>query len=428
MFADEVSEKQIISCKEYEDMVGWMKTIGQYTTGAEEFERLMAEEEAERAAEREVEEAEDAGRQQRALERQMELERAEEEAATAAEAERVAQERAAENRREAERLAAERAEEAARLEAEQAEASALAEAQRLAKQEELRVLEEEAAAAAAAAQAAGKEESKKAQKKMAEALQKAQAEAAEAEAAASAAAAEADQAKADAAERVRMEEEQRLENEQREVEEKERLAAQEAARALALEEAQAKAEREAREEEEARQADLERKEKEKAEAARKKEMLAKIPAPDQMKLDATPCDIVMLSALCSGMLHKEGSQGKKAFRERCFVLWRHPNLISGDYTLFWYGSVKDTIPKGHQTLPAGQFQVNMPKNRRKGYDFCFRIDMQASEEQEGRKFILAAETSDLEGEEKMSLWKKALAKIEADAPAERAAEAAEAGI
>jgi chemotaxis protein histidine kinase CheA len=274
----------------------------------------------------------------------------------------------------------------------------LAEEERLAKQEELRVLEEEQKAAAAAAEASGKEESKKAQKKMAEKLQQAMLVAAAAEKLASAAAEQAEQAKADAAERQRMEEEQRLENEQREVEEKERLAAQEAARKLALEEAQAKAEREAREEEEARQAEVERKEKEKAELARKKEMLAKIPAPDQMKLDATPCEIVMLSALCSGHLYKEGTQGKKAFKERFFVLWRHPNLISGDYTLFWYETVEDKIPKGHQSLPVGQYQVNMPKNRRKGYDFCFRIDMKATEQEEGRKFILAALTSDEEGE------------------------------
>ena len=59
---------------------------------------------------------------------------------------------------------------------------------------------------------------------------------------------------------------------------------------------------------EQRQAEIARKEKEAADAAKKKEMLAKIPAPDQMKLDATPCEIVMLSALCSGKLHKEGTQ------------------------------------------------------------------------------------------------------------------------
>jgi translation initiation factor IF-2 len=106
----------------------------------------------------------------------------------------------------------------------------------------------------------------------------------------------------------RMEEEQRLENETREIEEAERLKAQEEARERAVQEAREKAEREAAEEEEQRQAEIARKEKEAADAAKKKEMLAKIPAPDQMKLDATPCEIVMLSALCSGKLHKEGTQ------------------------------------------------------------------------------------------------------------------------
>jgi hypothetical protein len=122
----------------------------------------------------------------------------------------------------------------------------------------------------------------------------------------------------------------------------------------------------------------------------------------------------------------ERPQGKKAFKERFFVLWRHPDLISGDYTLFWFESETDQIPKGHQTLPVGKFAVNMPKNRRKGYDFCFRIDMTATEQEEGRKFILAAQSSDPEGEVKMKLWKDSFAKIEADAPTEKAAEAAKA--
>lgn len=64
----------------------------------------------------------------------------------------------------------------------------------------------------------------------------------------------------------------------------------------------------------------------------------------------------------------------------------------------------------------------MPKKRRKGYDFCFRIDMKNTAETEGRKFILAARSDDMEGEEKMKMWKAALAKIEKDAPAEKAAE------
>ena len=64
----------------------------------------------------------------------------------------------------------------------------------------------------------------------------------------------------------------------------------------------------------------------------------------------------------------------------------------------------------------------MPKKRRKGYDFCFRIDMKNTADMEGRKFILAARSDDPEGEEKMKTWKGALAKIEKDAPAEKAAE------
>ena len=106
-----------------------------------------------------------------------------------------------------------------------------------------------------------------------------------------------------------MEEEQRLENEQREREEAERLKAQEQERERTVQEAREKAEREAAEEEEQRLAEIARREALAAEAAKKKEILAKIPEPDQMKLDATPCEILMLSSpLCSGKLYKEGSQ------------------------------------------------------------------------------------------------------------------------
>ena len=106
----------------------------------------------------------------------------------------------------------------------------------------------------------------------------------------------------------RLEEEQRLENEQREREEAERLKAQEEERERAVQAAREKAEREATKEEEQRLAEIARKEQLAAEATKKKDMLAKIPEPDQMKLDATPCEIVMLSPLCSGKLYKEGTQ------------------------------------------------------------------------------------------------------------------------
>ena len=63
----------------------------------------------------------------------------------------------------------------------------------------------------------------------------------------------------------------------------------------------------------------------------------------------------------------------------------------------------------------------MPKKRRKGYDFCFRIDMQSTDDAEGRKFILAARSDDLDGDEKVKMWQDALKKIKADSKAELAA-------
>lgn len=103
------------------------------------------------------------------------------------------------------------------------------------------------------------------------------------------------------------------------------------------------------------------------------------------------------------------------------MLWRHPNLLSGDYTLFWYESETDQVPKGHQVLPVGMYQVNIPKKRRKGYDFCFRIDLEGTDDAEGRKFILAAKSDDTEGDKKLKMWKDALKKIETDSKAELAA-------
>ena len=125
------------------------------------------------------------------------------------------------------------------------------------------------------------------------------------------------------------------------------------------------------------------------------------------------CEILRLSPLAEGYLYKEGSQGKKSFKQRYFVLWRHPDLIAGDYALVWYETPESQIPKGHQVLPVGSYNCSMPKKRRKGYDHCFRIDVSmeavsnAPDGEDGRKFILAAQTQDPEGEDKMKLWQDA---------------------
>ena len=95
---------------------------------------------------------------------------------------------------------------------------------------------------------------------------------------------------------------------------------------------------------------------------------------------------ILLSCKKSGQLHKEGSSVVKGvgteFKDRLFVLWRHPQLITGPYTLLWYESETDETPKGHQRLPVGSFTVAPPRKRRKvkglSETHCFRIDVDLS--------------------------------------------------
>ena len=50
----------------------------------------------------------------------------------------------------------------------------------------------------------------------------------------------------------------------------------------------------------------------------------------------------MLLSQVMGIMLKRGVHNT-AWQERFFVLWRHPDLISGDYTLFWFESETDQI-------------------------------------------------------------------------------------
>eukprot|EP01047_Picozoa_sp_COSAG01_P083389 COSAG01_NODE_17425_length_1152_cov_2.063628_2_plen_91_part_00 len=69
----------------------------------------------------------------------------------------------------------------------------------------------------------------------------------------------------------------------------------------------------------------------------------------------------------------------------------------------------------------GHFDVAPPKRRRKAHDHCFRVDIKDTEgddgeEEEGRKFILSAESA-----EEMASWMDTFARIQAAAAAEQTA-------
>jgi len=156
--------------------------------------------------------------------------------------------------------------------------------------------------------------------------------------------------------------------------------------------------------------------------ARAKALSMTLPAADKVRLDSTPATVLMPSAIKSGTVSKEGTAKVKgqptAFQERLFILWRHPDLIAGEYHLIWYDNIDSLLPNGHEALKVGNFTVAPPKSARKGYPNILRL------ENEERKFILAMSTP----EEKKD-WMEIFEKIVKDAPGEikRAAEKAASG-
>eukprot|EP01052_Picozoa_sp_SAG31_P013050 SAG31_NODE_777_length_12167_cov_6.570683_1_plen_225_part_00 len=132
---------------------------------------------------------------------------------------------------------------------------------------------------------------------------------------------------------------------------------------------------------------------------------------DQMDLKNTPASMLEESASVAGLLSKEGTKGTSRvakalmedieaatsqsdiFKQRWFVLWRHPDRSQGAFSLLWYESQSSKKPKGFAELVRGQTAISNPKRNRPGHDYVFTIKI-TKDDGEKESFVLSAPDMD----------------------------------
>jgi hypothetical protein len=106
--------------------------------------------------------------------------------------------------------------------------------------------------------------------------------------------------------------------------------------------------------------------------------------PSQINLKTMPAKMIEATAELAGWVDKEvsvaGSTGN--FRKRWLVLWRHKDNKNGNFALLWYEKEDSIKPKGLVPLVPGLVTVKHPKNKRKGHENAFRMDVVMPEEEE----------------------------------------------
>ena len=94
--------------------------------------------------------------------------------------------------------------------------------------------------------------------------------------------------------------------------------------------------------------------------------------------------MIEATAELAGWVDKEvsvaGSTGN--FRKRWLVLWRHKDNREGHFALLWYEKEDSIKPKGLVPLVPGLVTVKHPKNKRKGHENAFRMDVMMPEEED----------------------------------------------
>jgi hypothetical protein len=121
---------------------------------------------------------------------------------------------------------------------------------------------------------------------------------------------------------------------------------------------------------------------------------------DSMDLHCTPAATIKSSAVMSGWLQKEGTKGSSGltkivgtalkfaemdeltaeagidtdvFKNRWFVLWRHPDVTQGEYSLLWYETPESKKPKGVTKLVRGEAQIALVDKATPGHNFVFKL-------------------------------------------------------
>ena len=109
-----------------------------------------------------------------------------------------------------------------------------------------------------------------------------------------------------------------------------------------------------------------------------------LPPPEQVNLKNLPAKMLADSAEHQGPVDKEITTGGVTgnFRKRWLVLWRHPEDSAGSFTLLWYEKEDSKRPKGMVALAPGTVTVTHPKNKRKGHENAFRMDVTLPDDEE----------------------------------------------
>ena len=98
-------------------------------------------------------------------------------------------------------------------------------------------------------------------------------------------------------------------------------------------------------------------------------------------LASTEATRLQATALRTGWVKDEVKKG--VWVERWLVLWRHPDDAQGNYSLIWYEKEDSMKPKGLVMLAPGLVTVTHPKNKRKGHENAFRMDVVLPDDMDG---------------------------------------------
>ena len=107
--------------------------------------------------------------------------------------------------------------------------------------------------------------------------------------------------------------------------------------------------------------------------------------PTQVNIKMLPAKMLEETAEIQGWVDKEITTGGMTgnFRKRWLVLWRHPDDAQGNYSLIWYEKEDSMKPKGLVMLAPGLVTVTHPKNKRKGHENAFRMDVVLPDDMDG---------------------------------------------
>ena len=74
-----------------------------------------------------------------------------------------------------------------------------------------------------------------------------------------------------------------------------------------------------------------------------------------------------------GYLYKQGKGGTKKYKQRWFILWRHPLRKTGDFAFLWYDEPDSLQPNGFKWLSSGKYALEISDATKKKQKFEHRV-------------------------------------------------------